>query len=98
MPNLMDAVPMKTETKPEKREFCEQVAHQVLDAIGKAKDMFRIRAIHLFGRSYRVNVQRTIKGDYGGYDKVLITDSYFITTDDGGKIVASSPTLVKKYG
>jgi hypothetical protein len=99
----------KKEEVPQPPKFCEAVAIAVKNAIGKSPDFFRIRANFLYIKEsneyptldqhrYRVNVQRTFPGDQGMPDKVKITDSYFITTDGEGKILHSSPELVKKYG
>lgn len=89
---------MGKEEQEKPRRFCKEVAEQVKTTIGKSPDLHQISAIHLFGRTYRVNVYRTLKGDLGMPDKVRITDSYFIVTDDDGTIEKSSPPLVKKYG
>lgn len=94
----------KKEEVPQPPKFCEAVAIAVKNAIGKSPDFFRIRANFLYinestgEHRYRVNVQRTFPGDQGMPDKVKITDSYFIATDGEGKILHSSPELVKKYG
>lgn len=98
MPSTLDTVPMKTSDKEKPVRFSKEVAEAVKAAIGKSPDFYRISAIHLFGSCYRVNVYRTLKGEWGMPDQVRITDSYFITTDEDGKIRVSSPALVKKYG
>lgn len=82
-----------------KEEVSRFVKEQVINKLGKPKNLNFIRASNVFVNRWRVDVWCT-------YDSALtimatkcskIFHSYFIHVDDHGKIVKSSPEIKKEY-
>lgn len=71
---------------------CALVREQVIYILGTPDDLLRVQVRRLWKDNYRVNV---LVGAYA--TAVRILDSYFVTVDDEGKIVESTPTLVNRY-
>ena len=83
-------------TKKELQAFVEE---QVITKLGKPSELNFIRASNIFDNRWRVDV-------WCYYDSTVtimptkcskIFHSYFIHTDDHGKIVKSSPEIKKEY-
>jgi hypothetical protein len=72
-------------------EIGENIKRQVLETLGKPKDHDQT-IVNRAGSAFRVNVYREIEPE-----KVRITDSFYIRTDEEGKIVSSNPPLSRRY-
>jgi hypothetical protein len=64
----------------------------VLTALGRPARLWRVAVLPLWGNHYRVNV---LTGD--DPTAVQILNSYFLTADDRGAILASTPPIRKQY-
>jgi hypothetical protein len=65
---------------------------EVLKRLGRPKALQRASVRYLWERHYRVNV---LVGDDPAFAE--IAHSYFLTTDDAGKILECVPTIKKLY-
>jgi len=70
----------------------ELIAKQVVQSLGSPTDLFNVQVRPLGGDRYRVNV---FVGKYA--TTARITDSFFLSADDEGKIVTSSPEIARLY-
>src|SRR4051794_24955324 len=68
------------------------IREQVVDRLGSPGDLFDVRVFPLWSDHYRVNV--LVGKDF---TSCLVADSFFLVTDDDGKIVSSSPTIARLY-
>jgi hypothetical protein len=68
------------------------IATNVVQSLGSPADLLRVQVRPLGRDRYRVNV-------FVGKDatSARIADSFFLTTDDRGKILTSSPEIAKLY-
>jgi hypothetical protein len=69
------------------------VADRVMAALGRPADFLRAAARQITGDSYRVNVYA---GPHAGSARVA--HSFFVTADEGGRILSCSPPLEREYG
>ena len=69
------------------------VEKQVLEVIGKIKNMKMIRAYNVFDNNWRVNIWCETKTEGCIVPKLDIRYSYFIRADKEGNIINSSPEL-----
>jgi hypothetical protein len=68
------------------------IGRQVIRSLGSPKDLLQVR-VHLIGADrYRVNV---VTGR--DFATGRIANSFFLTADAKGKIVSSTPPIVKLY-
>ena len=83
-------------TKKELKSFVEE---QVIAKLGKPTELNFIRASNVFDNRWRVDV-------WCYYDSTVtimptkcsnIKHSYFVHTDEHGKIINSSPEIIKEY-
>ena len=74
------------------REREEAIRAAVLRALGRPARLFRVAVVALWGDNYRVNV---LTGDDAS--AVVIPNSYFVTADESGTILDSSPPIRKLY-
>jgi hypothetical protein len=67
------------------------IREQVIHALGKPSDLLVVQVRPLWGSRYRVNV-------FVGPDAMSarVANSYFLTADDDGKIIASTPPIKKQ--
>jgi hypothetical protein len=65
----------------------------VIHALGPPESLYGVQVRPLWGRCYRVNV---LVGADAVSAKVL--HSYFLVTDEVGKVLTSTPTIVRQYG
>lgn len=70
----------------------EWVCTQVLNSLGKPPQFSRILATWINRNRYRVNV-RAYKEEWGEQ----LTDSFWVETDNGGKVVKTNPAMTRKY-
>ena len=64
----------------------------VLKALGQPARLFQVVVKPLWDNNYRVNV---VTGEHAA--SVNIPNSYFVTADDAGNILGSTPRLQKLY-
>jgi hypothetical protein len=77
---------------PACRERDEAIRAAVLRILGRPARLFRVAVVALWDNNYRVNV---LTGDDAS--AVVIPNSYFVTADESGKILDSSPPIRKLY-
>jgi hypothetical protein len=68
------------------------IAKQVVQSLGTPADLLKVQVRPLGRDCYRVNV---FVGKYG--TNARIADSFFLTADDEGKILTSSPKIARQY-
>ena len=68
------------------------IAKQVVQSLGSPADLLKVQVRPLGRDRYRVNV---FVGKYGA--PARIADSFFLTADAEGKILASSPEIARLY-
>jgi hypothetical protein len=64
----------------------------ILKGLGLPAQLFRLDVLPLWGNHFRVNV---VTGPDAS--AVQIPNSFFVTTDDSGNIVGSTPSIQKQY-
>lgn len=69
------------------------IGKQVVRSLGSPDNLLKMQVKPIGGDRYRVNV-------FVGNDATSgrIADSFFLTTDSEGKILTSSPEIVRMYG
>jgi len=76
-----------------KREtFLADVGERLLQTLGTPGDFLKVQVRRIWENSYRVNV-------FVGADisAAKVAHSYFLRTDENGKIVESSPRITRQY-
>jgi len=68
------------------------IAEQVVQSLGSPTDLRNVQVRPLGGDRYRVNV--VVGKDF---NSARIVDSFFLTADDEGKILTSSPEIARMY-
>jgi hypothetical protein len=68
------------------------IAEQVIQSLGSPTDLFKVQVRPIGSERYRVNV--VVGKDF---TTARIVDSFFLTADDEGKILASSPEIARLY-
>jgi len=68
------------------------IGRQVVRSLGSPADPFKVRVFPLGSDNYRVNI--VVGKDV---TSSRITDSFFLTADEMGNIVRSSPKIVRIY-
>ncbi len=68
------------------------IREQVMHRLGTPDDLLGVEVRPLWGTYYRVNVRIGAAST-----AARVADSYFLTTDGDGKIVESSPGIVRRY-
>jgi hypothetical protein len=71
----------------------DAVAGGVISALGRPADFLRASARQVTPDFYRVNV---FAGPHAGSARVA--HSYFVTADEGGRILSCCPPLEREYG
>ena len=64
----------------------------VLKALGRPANLFRVSVTPLWGDHFRVNV---VTGE--DPSAVRIPNSYFVSADAAGRILGSTPQILKQY-
>jgi hypothetical protein len=91
-----------TATQPENRPAAEQsdtddsfaaISEHVLRTLGRPADYHRVVVRRLWAGHYRVNV--LVGNDV---TSTTIAHSYFLVTDDDGKVSGSTPAITRRYG
>jgi len=68
------------------------IGRHVVRSLGSPVDLFKVQVRPLGNEHYRVNV---LVGK--GATSVRVANSFFLTADDEGNIVKSSPEIVRHY-
>jgi hypothetical protein len=76
-------------TGPKRDAF---IGRQVVGSLGTPDELVSVKVHHLGRDNYRVNV--VVGKDI---NSSRIADSFFLTTDELGNIVGSSPKIVRMY-
>jgi hypothetical protein len=69
-----------------------EIRGRVILALGQPDNLQKVQIRHLWGDCYRANI--LVGADLAS---ARIAHSYFLVTDEGGTIVASTPALVRAY-
>tara|TARA_Y100001938_G_scaffold122892_1_gene171693 strand:+ start:1206 stop:1523 length:318 start_codon:yes stop_codon:yes gene_type:complete len=87
--------PPVAETPEPQNPLAPFVQKQVLDAIGKIDRMVKIRAKNVFNNNWRVNIWCEVDSETElcVIPQLKIKYSYFVRTDEEGKIIDSDPAL-----
>lgn len=82
-----------TMLRQDRQKTLDGISGSVLRDLGRPPDLQRIQVRHLWDSCYRVNVLT-------GLDVVSprIAHSYFLTVDETGTLLSSTPPLVRLYG
>ena len=88
---------MAKENQPEAepvRDTClkDLIGKQVIRSLGSPKDLLKVRVHPIGADRYRVNI---VTGK--DFATGRISSSYFLTTDAEGRIVSSTPQIVRLY-
>jgi len=80
------------EAPKECRQFNSAIETGVMNVLGRPSNLQRVQVQQVWQDHYRVNI-------FVGADAVSATvaHSYFLVTDDSGKIVRSTPAIGKQY-
>jgi hypothetical protein len=73
-------------------ELALAVGASVMKVLGRPEHLFRVSAVRLWANQYRVNVQTGVDAV-----SVRIAHSYFVSTDENGKIIESVPPIARCY-
>jgi hypothetical protein len=90
--NLQSSTEMEVERQG--REVLNAlIRSQMVSSLGTPPDLIKMQVHPVGGHRYRVNV-------FAGKDAMSgrIANSFFLTTDAEGKILESSPEIVRLYG
>jgi hypothetical protein len=74
------------------QELATSIGRNVLTALGRPANFFKIVVVRLWERSYRVNV---VTGEDPSNSR--IAHSYFVVADDRGNVLESAPPIAKQY-
>ena len=90
VPSDDDAPPVETGAVGRQRE--ETIRAGVLKALGRPAGLLRVAVMPLWSNHFRVNIVT-------GSDPttVNIPNSYFVTADDSGAILRTTPPILKQY-
>ena len=87
-------LPEEEQTPKEKgtEPLAAAVCASVMNTLGRPANLFRVAALRLWGNHFRVNVQT-------GADAVTlqISHSFFVSTDEHGRVVNSVPPITRCY-
>jgi hypothetical protein len=85
--------PIELEYEPiEEHSKDESIGRQVMKALGSPKDLLKVKVVPVGGDKYRVNI---VTGP--DYATGKISHSFFLAVDAKGKILTSTPPIVKAY-
>ena len=94
MPKLPAAPPDEDTGRSDRAEQqrATAVCRAVLAALGRPADFLRMTARPVTGDCYRVNV---VTGADASQPR--IAHSYFVTADEDGRVIGSSPAIARHY-
>tara|TARA_Y100000593_G_C4320080_1_gene343289 strand:+ start:6230 stop:6517 length:288 start_codon:yes stop_codon:yes gene_type:complete len=89
----------KNKTQAGKTNFKSFVEEQVLNKLGKPDNLNFIRASNVFDNRWRVDVwcYHEVEGCLSKTSSSRIEYSYFVRTDEEGKITNSDPEINKEF-
>ncbi len=94
MSKLPVAQPDEDARQDKKRaeQVADAIGVYVMNALGRPKNLFKVSVVRLWKDRYRINVQT-------GSDAVStsIAHSFFVTADESGTIVESTPRITRLY-
>ena len=86
--------PEVKKTKLTGKALQDTIIANLLKALGKPENLFKVKALNVFDNRWRVDVWSKL-GESAGIVRALITDSFFLHVNDEGKILG--PAIEKKY-
>jgi hypothetical protein len=92
-PNWEEAMGKDTMLRQDRQKMLDGIGGSVLGDLGRPPDLQRIQVRHLWDSCYRVNVLTGLD-----ITSPRIAHSYFLTVDEVGAILSSTPPLVRRYG
>lgn len=79
--------------KPSRAERrAAEIAAFVIDALGEPPELLRVTVVKVWGDRVRVNVLTGADAT-----SARVAHSYFLTVDDGGRVVESDPAILRLY-
>lgn len=92
MPTAEISDPDKEENQSPLAAQKTRIRSQVAKMLGNPVDLLKIRVHPVGSENFRVNV-------WAGksYTAARVTDSFFLTTDGDGNVMASTPKIVRMY-
>ena len=93
MPNKLQCEQPKDDMRAEEREALDsRIRDQVIQALGKPSNLRNVQVRMVWDDHYRVNV---IVGENAG--SVSVANSFLVTTDSEGSLIAATPVITKQY-
>ena len=92
LPLTPEEQPTKVTPISQAQEQKEAIIANVLSGLGRPAHLFRVAVLPLWDNHFRVNV---LTGELAS--SVAIPNSYFVTADNAGKILGSTPIIRKLY-
>jgi hypothetical protein len=68
------------------------LGRSIMTTLGRPTDFYRITVVRLWENHYRVNVLTGLNPS-----ALAIAHSYFVSADDQGNVVNSTPPLARRY-
>jgi hypothetical protein len=92
MPNLPQVDQHPDSARDIQEQLHARIGRQVIRTLGAPDDLLQVQVRPLWENFYRVNI-------FVGVDAAWakIANSYFVQTDRDGKVVASTPRIMKQY-
>ncbi len=81
------------ESAADRDHLAAAIGGQVMRALGRPADPFRVQVRRLWEDRYRVNV--LVGGDA---TSTTVAHSYFLVADGDGAITAATPAITRRYG
>jgi hypothetical protein len=92
MPTAEKTEPGKDEGQAPLAAQKTRIRSQVAKQLGTPADLLKIRVHPVGSESFRVNVWVG-----KSYTTARVTDSFFLTADEDGNVMASTPKIVRLY-
>lgn len=82
----------KEMARNQQETLCSLLREQVIHTLGKPGDLLSVQVRPLWGMNYRVNI-------FAGVSSASprISHSFFLVTDNDGKILESTPKIKRQY-
>jgi hypothetical protein len=94
MPNKLQCEQPKEENleRAKRDTLNDLIREQVIHALGTPTDLLHVQIRKVWDDHYRVNV---FVGENAG--SVRVANSYFLTVDSDGSLIAATPKIMKQY-
>jgi hypothetical protein len=81
-------------------KFGDKIKKEVMSHLKNVNNIYKVRVKHLWDHRWRVNIwcQHESKTELSLLPIISIDYSYFVRTNDDGKILNSDPKLGAKFG